>query len=183
MNPFSTGRPGRIKHSWTSFPSTHASSARLQNSVPLSTVMLPGKLPRSSGTSRSTIRSSSASPPAAARSGTSAGPTAPASAAGQALKLFCHNLLQDLPIQAEIRHQPFQAPILFPQLAQLPQLIDPQPGVLFLPGIVSAFANPNFPTNIGHLIARFPLPQNCNDLLFGMSFPRHRPSPLQDCSA
>src|SRR5438034_10573299 len=47
MNPFSTGRPGRMKHNCTFFPITHASNARLQNSVPLSTVRLAGKCPRS----------------------------------------------------------------------------------------------------------------------------------------
>src|SRR5258708_6152873 len=48
MNPFSTGRPGRMKHNRTSLLIAQDSSARLQTSLPLSTVKLSGKLPRSS---------------------------------------------------------------------------------------------------------------------------------------
>jgi hypothetical protein len=44
---FSTGLPGRMKHSWTPCSITYTSRARLQNSLPLSTVMLVGRLPRS----------------------------------------------------------------------------------------------------------------------------------------
>jgi len=47
MSPFSTERPGQMKHNCTSCPIAQASSARLQNSLPLSTVMLSGKLHRS----------------------------------------------------------------------------------------------------------------------------------------
>jgi hypothetical protein len=86
-------------------------------------------------------------------------------------------------IQAEIRHQPFQTAVLVPQLSQLSQLTDPQPRVLFLPGIVGAFADPNFPTNIRHLLAAFSLPQNRHDLLFRVSLLGHRPfsSPGLSC--
>ena len=52
MNPFSTGRPGRIKRNCTLLVIAQASSARLQNSLPLSTVMLSGN-PSRSGFTRS----------------------------------------------------------------------------------------------------------------------------------
>jgi hypothetical protein len=40
---------------------------------------------------------------------------------------------------------------------------------------VRSFADSHFPTNIGHLLARFPLPQNRHDLFFRVSFLWHRP--------
>jgi hypothetical protein len=77
---------------------------------------------------------------------------------------FWHDLLQDLPIQAEICHQSLQAPVLISQLPQLSQLIDPQPGILFFPQVVGSLADPYPAANIGHLLARFSLAQNRHDL-------------------
>jgi len=68
-------------------------------------------------TAKSTKTVSAASQPGGAQFGMSFAPTAPVPAELEALELFCDDLLQDLPVQAQIRYQPLQTSVLVAQLS------------------------------------------------------------------
>jgi len=82
-----------------------------------------------------------ASPHDAGSTRRSAGSTRQAHAAPEALQLFCDNLLQDMPIETEVRDQALQFAVLLAKLAQLPQLAQTQTGILPLPQIKALLAD------------------------------------------
>src|SRR5208283_5227829 len=84
-------------------------------------------------------RSRAASPPDARSPGACAAPTLRAAAGREASGLFCDELLQDVAVEAQVRHQPLQLAVL---LAELPELAELQAGVLLLPEVECLLTDP-----------------------------------------
>jgi hypothetical protein len=69
---------------------------------------------------------------------------------GEALQLFLHDLLQDMPLQREIRDQVLKLRVLLTQLPELAQLAQAQSRLLLLPNVERGFADPVFAADVGH---------------------------------
>ncbi len=86
--------------------------------------VVPAAHPADRGDARSVTssdQSESASQRAAGSTGGPVRPTLQVRDAGEALQLFLDNLLQDVPVEAQVRDQPLQLVVLFTQLAQFTQ--------------------------------------------------------------
>ena len=81
----------------------------------------------------------------------------------------------DLPVQAQVHHQPLQSSYLFPQLPQLTQFANFNPGLFPFPEIVGRLADPRLAAYVVHSLSRFHLPQYRQDPLLRMSLLGHRP--------
>jgi hypothetical protein len=81
-------------------------------------------------------------------------PSAPTRAdAEAALQLFSHDLLQDVPVQRQVRHQPLELGLLIAQLPQLPQLAQRQSRVFLPPDVERSFADPVLAADVGDPLA------------------------------
>jgi hypothetical protein len=88
-----------------------------------------------------------------------------------------HDLLQDVPVKRQIRHQPLKLAVLLAQLAQLTRLAQRQSRVLLLPSVKVRVADPELATEITHLRARLSLPQCTQNLLHAVFFGISGPTP------
>jgi len=84
-----------------------------------------------------------------------------------------HDLLQDVPIQGEVRDQALEPPVLLAQLAQLTELVQSQSRILLLPDVERRFADPVLAADLGDSRAALRLTQCPQNLLFRMSLLRH----------
>jgi len=88
-------------------------------------------------------------------------------------RAFCDDLLQDVPIEAEVGHQPLQLVVLFPKLPQLPQFVQTKTRILLLPQIEALLADSMFTADLDHCRSCFCLPQYPQNLLFRVSSLAH----------
>src|ERR1700704_1693585 len=88
-------------------------------------------------------------------------------------KFFCDDLLKDVPVQAQIRHQALQLRVLIAQLPQLAQLLQSQPRILLLPQVKRLLADPMLAADLDYRVPRLRLPQHPQNLLFAVSSLRH----------
>src|SRR3569833_37970 len=100
-------------------------------------------------------------------------PTPPARDACEASELFCDDLLQDVPIEAEIGDQPLQLVVLFAQLTQLPQLVQTEPRILLLPEIKALLTDAVLAAYLDYSGTCFGFPQYAQNLLFRVSSLAH----------
>src|ERR1700742_2507282 len=80
-------------------------------------------------------------PNAAHRSDMPPVPTSLAGIAGEASQLFCDNLLQNLPVQCQVRHQTLQTAVLIAKLTQFVKFLYAQPRKLLLPHVERRLAD------------------------------------------
>lgn len=76
--------------------------------------------------------------------------TARARAAGEALQLFLHGLLQDVAVEREVGDQPLEFAVFFTQLTELAQLTQAEPRVLLLPDVKGGVADPVLAADLAH---------------------------------
>ena len=96
----------------------------------------------------------------------------------EASELFSDDLLEDVPIESEIRDDLLQLSILVAQRSQLPQLLDSETRKLLLPPIERLPAHPQPPTDFGDFLAAFDLVQGVDDLFVTASLRGIGASPL-----
>ena len=117
------------RYAWRSLPSLHASAAPSivgsHNALGCRPVheashAVPPADRGDAHSAKSSDRPESASQHVAGSSGGPAAPTRQARDAPEALQLFCDNLLQDVPVQTQVRDQALQLAVLLAQLAQFP---------------------------------------------------------------
>ena len=98
----------------------------------------------------------------------------PGCAGPEAAGLFCDDLLQDVAVEAQIRHQPLEFAILLAELPELPEFAQPQAGVFLLPHVERLLADGVFATHGDGRLAGLHLPEDPENLLFAASFLGHR---------
>src|SRR5207302_7049676 len=101
--------------------------------------------------------------------------TGPAHDGALASELFSDHLAQDVLIEREVRHQALEARVLIAQLAQLPDLGEPELRVLLLPQVKARLAHPELPAYIRDRRAAFRLAQRHGNLLIRKSLALHGP--------
>ncbi len=92
----------------------------------------------------------------------------PALAGPEALQLFRDDLLQPMPIEREIGHQPLQLRVFFPQLSQLTQLAQSESRILSLPQVERLLTDADLPADVHHSRPALRLPQGGQNLFLGM---------------
>lgn len=100
----------------------------------------------------------------------------------QAPELFCQNVLQDMLVQAQVRNQLFQLPVLVLELLHLPQLADAKPAVHFLSAVEGLLRYPHPADHVGNRCARLRLLQCKRNLLFCVPRFLHVPAPCPQAS-
>ena len=105
------------------------------------------------------VGSATASTPCACSSQIPLAPSAPTCADAEVYSFFSHDLLQYVPVQRQVRHQPFEFAVLLAQLPQLAQLAQCQPRVLLLPDVKRGLADPVLAADVGDLLSTLRLMQ------------------------
>lgn len=93
----------------------------------------------------------------------------------EALEFYSDDLLQHVPIERQIRHQPLQLRVLIAHLSQLSQLAQTHTGVLPLPDVTHLLADPQLPADLCDLLSAFGWPECLQNLLFCVALPRYPP--------
>src|SRR5579862_2882027 len=91
----------------------------------------------------------------------------------QASELFCDDLLQDVPIEAQVRDQPLQLVVLFSQLTELPQLVQTQARVLLLPEVEALLTDAMLAADLHYGRTCFSFPKHPQNLFLRVSSLTH----------
>ena len=88
----------------------------------------------------------------------------------EALQLFSDDLLQDVAIECEIRHQLFQLAVFVPERSQLADVLETDAGELLLPAVETLLADAEPATDVGDFFAGFDLPEGGEDGFVAVAF-------------
>src|ERR1039457_2679185 len=117
---------------------------------------------------------------AARKTDAAPGHALPRNVAVQGLEVSLRHVLQDLLLQRQFGHQSPQTTVLLLQLLHPPCLFQLQSAVFLAPAIIGLFSYARFSAGLpGGLVVGyfdFDLPQDRDDLLSTMFFPRHAPA-------
>ena len=131
----------------------------------------------STGTAMSQCAREPASRPGVGAAGRSTAPTPPARTAHEASDLFSYDLLEDVAIERQVRHQLLQFRILVTQRPQLADRGQAEAGKLLFLAVEGLLTDAEPATDLGDFLPALDLVQRVNDHLVAVSLTWHLAAP------